>query len=594
MKTEEQSTIQSQNGGSNKNGSTNETTNEDQETPDATKVEKGGESNAETQDEEGEIVEQMKIMCEEEGQSIVPAPASDLHPSSSSEEERVSIIRCPATRQEADSEAITSSTNPDVLHHPIQKPQLATRGSHLSKRDKKIIEKIRSYYEAAAEADEDETEEEDKQVEGIVTRRRNSFSQIPSGLVKESVSRFDVGGRQVETQSGLSETTGDTDKEPNPNKDPFPPSGPVSSQTLPSVYAEKDEQGDQSISSLDPDADGSFKLSTSIADVDKDIQRNMGLDLVVGEETGIQDTHGSVCNGPLEAGHEEMQEVNSRVESFEEQEEAQSITKEGNCKAETATIRFQADTNSHESNQTKQNGNQKETSTPVPPTEQCQKPEIKTQSTWTRTKHRDMDKTSGNLEELSSHIKVGRWSRHSKIVTANRALFEGMGSDVAGISLFEASPAVDPVLMENSERILSKVQTLARMYSAKASTMKVPLHHKRCSTVRKQSWSTSRLEGHSTQTETKIQTQAQSQTQLQSTAKSQQQTQCQMDISQSHTHTDTKTPLRLTTSECGEDFEIQAKNDETKTMSREDPMIQEERNIKREENLANGRFSSLG
>ncbi|XP_055022708.1 proteoglycan 4-like [Boleophthalmus pectinirostris] len=55
--------------------------------------------------------------------------------------------------------------------------------------------------------------------------------------------------------------------------------------------------------------------------------------------------------------------------------------------------------------------------------------------------------------------KAGPWSRHSRIVSANRALFEGMASDVERMGLFEASPVVDPVLLENSERILNKVQT---------------------------------------------------------------------------------------------------------------------------------------
>ena len=52
------------------------------------------------------------------------------------------------------------------------------------------------------------------------------------------------------------------------------------------------------------------------------------------------------------------------------------------------------------------------------------------------------------------------------------------GSGVAGIRLFEMGPLADPALMKNSERILNKVQTLARMYSSSAETMKLPLHQK--------------------------------------------------------------------------------------------------------------------
>uniref|UniRef100_A0A8C2FKM0 Pleckstrin homology domain containing, family G (with RhoGef domain) member 2 n=1 Tax=Cyprinus carpio TaxID=7962 RepID=A0A8C2FKM0_CYPCA len=51
----------------------------------------------------------------------------------------------------------------------------------LTKSDKQIIEKIRSYYEAAEAG-----------VEEGQTARRNSFSHIPAGLVKDSVSRFNV------------------------------------------------------------------------------------------------------------------------------------------------------------------------------------------------------------------------------------------------------------------------------------------------------------------------------------------------------------------------------------------------------------------
>ncbi|KAK7881938.1 hypothetical protein WMY93_028112 [Mugilogobius chulae] len=43
-------------------------------------------------------------------------------------------------------------------------------------------------------------------------------------------------------------------------------------------------------------------------------------------------------------------------------------------------------------------------------------------------------------EEVKVVGKVGRWSRHSRIVSANRALFEGMASDVERIGIFEAGP----------------------------------------------------------------------------------------------------------------------------------------------------------
>ncbi|XP_074497072.1 uncharacterized protein LOC141771067 [Sebastes fasciatus] len=181
-----------------------------------------------------------------------------------------------------------------------------------------------------------------------------------------------------------------------------------------------------------------------------------------------------------------------------------------------------------------------------------------------------------------------------------------MGSDVAGIGLFEASPVVDPMLMENSERILSKVQTLARMYSAKASTMKVPLHQKRASAVWNQS---GRLSGLSTQTEN--QTQVQSQTQMQTPTKYRQQTQYQTEVHQSdansetkcrtQTHSEAKVQSQIVT-QTRQQSQLQTKSQthyqsqnqnktysqyQTQTMSREDQTIQEERMIKTAESLTN-------
>lgn len=603
--TEDDSTLQSQTGGS---GEENEyksetSTNEVQEIPDATsQVEKGVKADV----EEGEGVEKenkQKTGDEEERESIIPAPTSDFQPSISADEERVNSICCHLSGEESTIEATTSSPNPDLLHRPIHKRKPPTRGSHLTKRDKKIIEKIRSYYEAAAEAEEDEAEEEDEQLEEVVTRRRNSFSQIPSGLVKESVSRFDVGGHQVEMESGQSkyEIKEETNRETVEEKEPY---SPLAAPTA----TENDEQQNKTISSLDLDEESSVK---SPDQVNLTWQSNRNSSDV--EESEIKDKYGKVCKGQLEEGHEEKQEEELSVAApgvqggKSLQGDGQSITEQYNCRDETpkASAGNQAVMNGYE-----QNATHKETSTPLPPSEQCEKTDTKVQSTWTRTKHRDLDKASGNLEALPNQIKVGRWPRHSRIVTANCALFEGMGSDVASIRLFEASPVEDPVLMENSERILSKVQTLARMYSAKAITMKVPLHQKRASIVRNQLWGSGRLSGQSTQTETKSQAQVESQTQT--PTKYRQQTQYQMENSQLDTHTETKgtqtyskTKIQSqTTTESRQGLKTQAESQmwsetqmhyqsqkQTQTMSGEDQRIQEEKIIKRAESLTNGRLA---
>ncbi|KAM7398799.1 hypothetical protein PAMP_018109 [Pampus punctatissimus] len=533
------STLQSQTGGSEEeNGLENETTTDVKEIPDATsQVEKGEEVDGEMQKEEVETKKEVKeTMDEGEGESTIPAPTSfsspvltsDLHPSISAEEDSH------LPREEANIEATTSSPNPDHSHHPIQSRRMPKRCSHLTKRDKKIIEKIRSYYEAAAEAEEDEEDAEEDGQEGVVSRRRNSFSQIPSGLVKESVSRFDVCGHQGEPESGQHkyETTETIDREIDQKLDS--PTGPVSSRPPLAADAENDGQADKLVRSLDFEAEGESGPDKSpISSVMQENPNQVALNLQlnpnrpVEEESEIQDKNGNGCKEPVEEV-EDRQEVKTSVVAAREkggnsmQGDGSSVTKQSKCRDETTTN--SAVVNRHGPNQAapvEPNTSHKEPLSSLPNTERCDKPENKTQSNWMRTKQRDLIKTSGNLDSLPSQIKVGRWSRHSRIVTANRALFEDMGSDVAGIGFFEASPVVDPTLMENSERILSKVQTLAQMYSAKASTMKVPLHQKRASTVQNKSW------GWAGQIQTKSQIHGECQTQ----------TKPKCDI-QSHTYAD--------------------------------------------------------
>ncbi|XP_035535561.1 uncharacterized protein plekhg2 [Morone saxatilis] len=594
---ENDSIIQSQTADS---GEENGLEGEFKEISDATsQVEKGVEVDEETQ---GDVVEKEKAekkpRDEEEGESIINAPISDLHPSISAEEGRENSSSC--HREEVNTEATTSSLNPDSLH-PIKKRQPPTRGSHLTKRDKKIIEKIRSYYEAAAEAEEDEATEEDEQGEGAALTRRNSFSQIPSGLVKDSVSRFDVGGQPGEPESGRPKYE-TTDRETDQETEPHSPTSPICPPTPLLENAESEGQPDKPISSLDSDAEGSSMSPISTVMQDKETPNQVGLNLQsnsnrpVGEEVEIQDEHGKVCKGPLEERLEEKQEQEASVVSTGQQEEGASITKQYKCSNETTKTSAgnQAAMNGHEANQAglaEPNGSHKEPSTPLPPKEQCQ-----TKTSWARTKHRDLGKTSANLEGFPSQIKVGRWSHHSRIVSANRALFEGMGSDVAGIGFFEASPVVDPMLMENSERILSKVQTLAQMYSAKASTMKVPLHQKRASTVRNPSWSSGRLSGHSNHAQTKSQVQPRTQTESreQTELKNNQHTETKV---QNQTVTQTKqlSQSQTKTQTCSQEkthYQIQNQTKtytqyQTQTMSREDQRIQEERIIKRAESLTN-------
>ncbi|XP_069017073.1 mucin-2 [Embiotoca jacksoni] len=552
------------------------TTNQVHDIPEATsQVENRAEEHGETRREVSEEdKEEKKVSDDEEERGIVPTPTPDLHPSILAEDERV-------TNSVSSSEAANTEATADVLHQPVQRRQPPTRRSHLSKRDKKIIEKIRSYYEAAAEAKEDESEEEDEPREGVVTRRRNSFSQIPSGLVKESVSRFDVGGHQGEPESsGQSKFEG---AEALDNEtDPYSSTDPVSSPTPLSADTDSDGQADKPMSSLDLNEGGPVESPTSTVMQDKETSIQNG---PVEEEAETQDQNGNVRKGSPQEEPEEGQDGKTSALATGEQGgsslegEGPSVTKQHKCRDEptkTGAVN-QVIMNGHEPNQAspaEPNGSHEEPATLLPSAKQCQKTETKTQSNWARTKSRDLAKTSGNLEGLPGQIKVGLWSRHSRIVTANRALFEGVESNVAGIGLFEASPVVDPVLMENSERILSKVQTLARMYSAKASTMKVPLHQKLSGTVRNQSWVSARPSVLSTQSQTKRQIQAQAQ--VQTPVVSHQQTQMETKATtQTRQKSQIQTKSQNQTRTYGQ-FQ-------TQTMREEVQMIQEKRLIQRAE-----------
>ncbi|XP_029374353.1 uncharacterized protein plekhg2 isoform X2 [Echeneis naucrates] len=552
VKMEDDSSLPQKSKGQSSCGKGNET-DRIQEIPNETsQMEKRGKANDETQgqgvDRENE---ENKAKEEGNGQIILCAVTSALHPSISVKEEIGNNSSCHLHKEEANTEATTSTLNPDLLHHPIQKCQPPTRGSHLTKHDMKIIEKIRSYYEAAAEAEKDDAEVEHEQGEGEVaaSRRRNSFSQIPSGLVKESVSRFDVGGQtdikggQAETEIGQNkyETTEASDRKTSAEAEPSCQTGPISSTTPLLTDAENDSQQDKPIPTcLNFDA-GGLPPSTEMHEKESSFQLGLNLQLnqdrPTGEENEIQDTNINLCIGPLE----ERQDRKTNVLAFGEhgenslQGERPSIPKYYGQETKTCA-RNKGGVKKNEPHRgapVDKKGNYKEHFTPLIPTGQNQKTETRNQSILAVTKHKDLEKTS--IENLPSHIKVGRWSDHSRIVSANRALFEAMGSDVAGIGLFESSPAVDPVLIENSERILSKVQTLARMYSAKASTMKVPLHQKRASGVRNQSWSS----GSQTQSQNTSREAIQSQTEK--FAKHWQQTQYKSGINQSDNHLETET-----------------------------------------------------
>lgn len=396
----------------------------------------------------------------------------------------------------------TPSSKPDLLNC-VQKVPPATKASHLTKHDKRIIEKIRSYYEAAAKAEEDEAEEASDLEESGESRRRNSFSHIPSGLVKESVSRFDEFGHLQEPES--EQIQSQFNKASDRNEDPtFHTDRPVANPS--EVLADPEDHGDETKSSQTSDAESELWTASKVMATPGEAGLIQNSPAKVDNE--VKESHREVDREPAEGTLEvNQEEQNSPVAPG--QENGPFIAKENISSEETRATgnRDQISPNEEEciqSSRTEPHRSTKELpKEPVAQGVQCGKSSTKYQSSWVRKKPRDLTKVCGNVD--------GQWSYHSRIVTSNRALFEAMGSDVASIGLFEATPEVDPVLIENSERILSKVQTLAQMFGAKAGSMKVPLHQKRGTTTQSPLWDMARLSRHSLHNKNKAHGQTQSQ-----------------------------------------------------------------------------------
>lgn len=541
-------------------------------------MENGANSDGKTEKEEVDKEKDVnKSRGEGERENKVPTLLpSDLHLPVSAEEEGGTSCPPPGDHQ--------GRGDADHCHHSIQTRKPPKRRSALAKRDKRIIEKIRSYYEAAAEAEEDEAEEEDEG-EGVISGRRNSFSQIPMGHVRESVSRFDVGGPQGGRQSG---EPGDGPTEPIDGRthqevEPGSPSGPFTPQSPLSPKVEHDGHSGEQILDFEA-AEESDQVkspnSTSLQDRENPNQTGPNLQSNPNGPLGTKET-GKVCK------ERSVEELGDR------QELKTSVPATGPAVPDQAAV---AGSRHDPAAPAETSGRHQESSTPLPSTE------TKVSPTWTRDKH----KTSLNSEGLPVQINVGRGSFQSRIVTAHRALFEGMGSDIAGIGFFEASPVVDPSLMANSDRILSKVQILARMYSTKAGTLKVPLHQKLGSMVRNKSSDAAGASRGSTHIHTKIQTQADSepkgQTEMNRESESiRSQSQAHVEEKQqqhtkygahdpSSTTVESRT-MRPTRNQMGQIPTKVLSQYQTQTISPGDQGIPEERLIKRAESLKQGRLS---
>uniref|UniRef100_W5KP50 Pleckstrin homology domain containing, family G (with RhoGef domain) member 2 n=1 Tax=Astyanax mexicanus TaxID=7994 RepID=W5KP50_ASTMX len=333
---------------------------------------------------------------------------------------------------EASAEPVPSFDQPSTSR-PAENPQVpkAEAEQKLTKSDRQIIEKIRNYYEAA----ESEAVLEDGQ-----TIRRNSFSDIPTGLVKDSVSRFNVFVHQVslcDSESGRSDCHESDAMSPSPS--------------MPDLNHKTFDQPDSTIT------------SSPVSQSNQEQSKSENIKYDDDDEDEEQ-----ICD--FKPCMELWKEKERKAESLKV-----STCKEGSFgKTKDACRIDQPSTNEHSGTHCVLQQDHEDDTEPKSPKETKKTDKVVLHS---QTGTKDKSSSNGNLDGLPSQIKVGRFSRHGKVVTCSRTLYEGM-TDVPDLGFFEGGP-VDQCLVENSEKILSKVQMLARMYTAKASSMKVPLHQKR-------------------------------------------------------------------------------------------------------------------
>lgn len=303
----------------------------------------------------------------------------------------------------------------------------------LTKSDKQIIEKIRSYYEAAEAG-----------VEEGQTARRNSFSHIPAGLVKDSVSLFNVCVGQdslLESESSRSDCV-ETD---------------AASSLLPSS-----DQVDQNCNH-EESADTAIPLAHS--DVIQEQQKEL------------------LNNKTADKKDEDICEFSPCMELWKEKERTGQdslkfpFPNEKSCGEDTDASKENKAFLNCTTTQVQHKCDRSQCDPDTSDISHLQTKETADTSLQYGSSTSARMSSNGNLDRLPSQIKVGRWSRHGKVVTCSHTLYEGM-EEVTDLGFFEGGP-VNQCLVENSEKILNKVQMLARMYTAKASSMKVPLHQKK-------------------------------------------------------------------------------------------------------------------
>nr|XP_015196533.1 PREDICTED: pleckstrin homology domain-containing family G member 2 isoform X2 [Lepisosteus oculatus] len=317
----------------------------------------------------------------------------------------------------------------------------------LTKNDRMIIEKIRNYYETA-------------EVSGGTLQRRDSISFIPTGLVKDSVSRFDIFGQQdslCESESSRSEAS------------EMDLSSPLTPLLLPAT-----EDSELELS-------GSLGLS-DCAFVEREGTGKESWD--IREEDG-----GSVTKPEPELAFQSCTEL---MKVWKEKEKRLSCSEGGR----RFGFRVKRATDGEApSNQTAAPANgplvlvenvetgREDVVVPRQDSEDSEDRDGKDLRELDTLKNKIVHQSTpcGDSESTPSQdpprAKEEPYSKHAGVTLCGaleRPLYS-VPPDVTGISLHEGG---DVCLPENSEKILSRVQVLARMYSAKIGRMKTPLHKK--------------------------------------------------------------------------------------------------------------------
>ncbi|TSN39345.1 Pleckstrin homology domain-containing family G member 3 [Bagarius yarrelli] len=332
---------------------------------------------------------------------------------------------------------IELSDKSSSIHKCAEKPLLPKEEveQKLTKSHRQIIEKIRSYYEAA------EAVAEDGQIS-----RRNSFSNIPAGLVKDSVSRFNFFVHQVSVCDSESGRSDSNENEITSALSTVPDQNviqPASTAVDATVTNNSPEQSKTDSKSDDDDDDNEktcdFEPCIELwKEKEKEKERKApGLREVPKVSAGKEGVFGhdkEVCAEDLLSDDQMTPLLNNQLDPKKDKNE---IFEPKSPKQTDKTVK-------------------------------------KAQST---ALHKETTHPNGNLDNLPNQINAGRWSHQGKQLTCGRTLYEGI-ADVSSLGFFETAP-MDQCLVENSEKILSKVQMLAQMYMAKSSSMKVPLHQKR-------------------------------------------------------------------------------------------------------------------